>query len=75
MGQITLYLDDEIEKRMAQAAKKVGLSKSKWVASLIKNKINHEWPASVIKLAGAWKEMPEVKLKRSLAQDAPREAL
>ena len=35
MGQVTIYLEDEVEEKMSAAAKSEHLSKSKWVASLI----------------------------------------
>jgi hypothetical protein len=38
MGQVTIYLEDEIEKKMTAAAKTAHVSKSKWIASLIKGK-------------------------------------
>ena len=34
------------------------LSKSKWIADLIKEKATDEWPESVRKLAGTWKDFP-----------------
>lgn len=39
---------------MAKAAKSAHLSKSKWIAKLIKEKIVNDWPDSVTELAGAW---------------------
>jgi len=44
MGQVTIYLEDEVEEKMSAAAKSEHLSKSKWVASLIKAKVASEWP-------------------------------
>jgi len=45
MGQVTIYLEDEIENRMKTAAKSAHLSKSKWIAKLIREKVANEWPA------------------------------
>lgn len=36
MGQVTIYIDDETEKLMEAAAKSAGMSKSKWVAEVIR---------------------------------------
>ena len=75
MGQVTIYLEDEIEKKMSAAAKSERVSKSKWVASLIKAKVASEWPESVVRLAGAWKDLSLVEEGRaSLGQDIEREA-
>ena len=76
MGQVTIYLEDEIEKKMTAAAKTEHLSKSKWVASLIKAKVASEWPESITHLAGAWKDLSLAEEGRaSLGQDLKREAL
>ena len=76
MGQVTIYLEDEIEEKMSRAAKSEHLSKSKWIAGLIKAKVASEWPESVVQLAGAWKDLSLVEEGRaSLGQDVEREAL
>ena len=76
MGQVTIYLEDEIEEKMTAAAKSEHLSKSKWVASLIKAKVATEWPESISQLAGAWKDLALAGESRAeLGQDAERESL
>lgn len=76
MGQVTIYLEDEIEEKMTDAAKSAHLSKSKWVASLIREKIANEWPRSIIDLAGSWKDLPLAEEGRAkLGDDAEREKL
>lgn len=61
MGQVTIYLDDEIEKKMRDAAAQAGLSQSQWVATIIKKKIQTEWPESFKSLAGQWKDFPSLE--------------
>ena len=76
MGQVTIYLEDEVEEKMSAAAKAEHLSKSKWVASLIKAKVASEWPESITHLAGAWKDLSLAEEDRvSLGQDVERAAL
>ena len=58
MGQVTIYLDDEIESKMQESADAMKLSKRKCIADLIKEKVTDEWPESVRKLAGTWKDFP-----------------
>jgi len=58
MGQVAIYLDDEIESKMRESAEAMKLSKSKWIVDLIKEKVTDEWPESVRKLAGTWKDFP-----------------
>lgn len=76
MGQVTIYLEDEIEEKMTAAAKSVHLSKSKWVAGLIRAKVANEWPKSVVELAGAWKDLPLAEVGRAdIGHDVEREKL
>ena len=77
MGQVTIYLDKEIENKLKTAAKSSNLSVSKWVANIIKEKISTEWPADVVELAGSWKDnFPTLEEIRSTAgDDTEREAL
>ena len=51
MGQVTIYLEEEIEIKMIKAAESANLSKSKWIARLIQEKIAKEWPQSVVDMA------------------------
>ena len=76
MGQVTIYLDDEIEKRMTADAKAMKLSKSKWIANVIREKLVDEWPANVRELAGSWEDFPTLEEIRDTGQrDISREAL
>jgi predicted transcriptional regulator len=61
MSQVTIYLDDELENKMRAAAEAMNLSKSRWIAALIEEKLKNEWPASVIALAGAWEDFPTLE--------------
>ena len=76
MGQVTIYLEDEIESKMCASAKAMKLSKSRWIASVIKEKLVDEWPASVQELAGAWGDFPSLEeIRDNPRSDSPREEL
>ena len=76
MGQVTLYLDTETEKRMRAAAASVGISQSRWVAGLIRQETADQWPESIVKLAGAWPDMPtQEEIRADEGEDVPREPL
>jgi hypothetical protein len=76
MGQVTIYLDAETEKKMINIVKKSGISKSKWIAALIKEKTADTWPDHIIELAGAWKDFPTVEdIRSGMGNDAQRELL
>ena len=76
MGQVTLYLDTDTERAMKKAAGAAGVSLSRWVAGLIREKASGEWPRSIAKLAGAWADMPEIaELRAAMGKDVPREPI
>jgi predicted transcriptional regulator len=64
MSQITLYLDDATQALVDRAAKANGLSKSRWVAEIIRKYVDHEWPQDCLALAGRFSDFP-------LPEDAP----
>ncbi len=76
MGQITIYIDDELEARIRAEAKAMRISQSKLVARLIKEKMAKKWPPSIAKLAGAWQDLPTAEeIRDSLGQDVAREKI
>jgi type VI protein secretion system component VasK len=76
MGQVTIYLDDENEKRLKAAAKSAGMPVSRWVAHLVEEKTRTVWPESVRQLAGAWQDFPDLEtIRASEGEDSGRESL
>lgn len=76
MGQITIYLDKELEEKLRALVQARQISQSKWIAQLIREKLQTEWPESVLALAGAWPDFPtREELRAGLGQDAPRETV
>ena len=76
MGQVTIYLEDEIENKMVEAAQSSHLSKSKWIAQLIQEKVDSQWPLSVREASGAWDDFPSAEeLRENIGEDTKRESL
>lgn len=76
MGQVTIYLEDEIEKKMIENAKAMKLSKSKWIANVIREKLVEEWPAAVREMPGDWQDFPTAdELRDDQPPDVEREAI
>ena len=76
MGQITIYLDDDVEEKMIEAARIAKLSKSKWIAGVISERVATEWPSSIIALEGAWKDLPITEeMRQHYGKDVKREDL
>lgn len=75
MSQVTIYLEDELAKKMRERIKGEGVSQSQWIAKLIEEKLGHSWPISVRALAGAWPDFPEMEaLRQDQGRDHPRES-
>lgn len=73
MSQVTIYLDADTAARMRKAAKAAGVSQSRWIARLIRQKTANEWPEAVRRLAGAWPDLPSPEeLRRTVGKDARR---
>lgn len=74
MGQVTIYIDSETEQKLNLMIKKSGLSKSKWIAELIKEKASRKWPDEIAHMAGSWKDFPLAEdLRQNLGNDSQRE--
>ena len=74
MGQLTIYIDEDTERKMLKMVQKRGLSKSRWIAELIREKASTTWPENVVKLAGAWKDLPTAEqIRREMGKDTRRE--
>jgi len=76
MGQMTIYLEDDLENKIRAAAKSKRVSQSKWISTLIKERMVDEWPQSIISCAGSWKDALEADgVRDSLGTDVVREPL
>mgnify|MGYP000390616386 CR=1 FL=1 len=76
MGQVTVYLDNEVEKLMKQAAKAAGMPVSRWLSELVRAKTRTDWPQEVRDAVGAWADFPDAdQLRAGQGQDLLREAL
>ncbi|HXB69323.1 MAG TPA: hypothetical protein VNY05_13825 [Candidatus Acidoferrales bacterium] len=76
MSQLTIYLPDEVEKKVRKVAKAQKMSVSHWIADQVKDKVAKSLPQSWIDAAGAFPDFPEVdELRKGYGKDAPRESL
>lgn len=76
MAQLTIYLDDETAARMKQAAREAGVSRSHWVAEVIREKTSAEWPESLRRAIGTWEDdFPRAEeIRAGLGEDTPRKS-
>lgn len=76
MSQVTIYLDEETARSARAAAAAAGLSVSRWITDLIRERASTEWPRDVAALAGLWPDFPLAEgLRRDRPEDVDREGL
>ncbi len=74
MGQVTIYIDADTEKKMMASVKAAKVSKSRWITAVIREKVATEWPVAVTRLSGAWTDFPSIEAIRSgFGKDVKRE--
>jgi hypothetical protein len=76
MGQVTIYLDSDTEKKARAAARAERVSLSRWVAGRIERGTKSEWPEDFRKLAGSWPDAPSVEeIRAKYGKDVKRSRL
>ena len=74
MAQVTLYLDDKTAANMKKAARAAGVSQSRWLADLVRQKTAREWAESIVRLFGAWPDLETTpKLRKGQGRDIRRQ--
>ncbi len=76
MSQLTIYLDDESSRSARAAAAAAGVSVSRWISDLIRQRAGTEWPQDIATLAGCWPDFPLAEdLRQGHPSDTEREGL
>jgi hypothetical protein len=74
MAQLTLYLDDQLQTKLRQAAEQRKVSQSQFVAELIRKATADEWPPGALDWIGSMPDFPTAEeLRAGLPPDLPRE--
>ena len=73
MSQVTFNLDKDTQMLVERAARASGMSKSRWVAEIIRKYAAEEWSDDCLKLAGRFADFPlREDSPASPAPDVPR---
>jgi len=77
MSQVTIYMNESIEKKVKELAKSMNMSISKYITTLLEEKTNTEWSSEVQNLCGVWSDFPSLSALREneSATDVPRQSL
>ncbi len=74
MGQITIYINNELEKRIKELASSQNTSLSKYISTVLEKNISNKWDPKVKDLAGSWGDFPTAQeIRESSATDIKRE--
>lgn len=74
MPQLNLYVDDELMEQIRRAADTADLSISRYVAQLVRRKIENEWPENFFEeVLGGWQGEPLARAPQGTSEE--REAL
>ena len=61
MAQVTIYIPNDLESQVKAMASSLNISISKFISTLIEQKVQNEWSHSSKKLAGAWDDFQELQ--------------
>ncbi len=64
MAQLHCYVPDNIAAKFKQKAEQVNLSTSKYLALLIRQEIEEEWPDNYFDIFGSWEGEPLERSKQ-----------
>jgi len=74
MAQVTIYISNDLESQIKAMASSLNISISKFISTLLEQKVQNEWSYSSRKLAGSWDDFPTLQeIRANQGQDAQRE--
>jgi len=74
MAQVTIYIPNDLESQIKAMASSLNISISKFISTLLEQKVQNEWSYSSRKLAGSWDDFPTLQeIRANQGKDAQRE--
>ena len=74
MAQVTIYISNDLESQIKAMASSLNISISKFISTLLEQKVQNEWSYSSRKLAGSWDDFPTLQeIRANQGQDSQRE--
>ena len=74
MAQVTIYIPNDLEKKIKEKSKELNISISKFITKLLEQKVQNSWSKETKKLVGAWDDFVDAKdLREPKAKDIKRE--
>jgi len=74
MAQVTIYIPNDLEVQIKAMAGSLNISISKFISTILEQKVQNEWSSSSRKLAGIWDDFPTLEeIRANQGTDAERE--
>ncbi|EJF05992.1 hypothetical protein ThvES_00019390 [Thiovulum sp. ES] len=74
MAQITIYMNSSLEEKVKEVASSMNLSISKFIASILEERVSSEWSSEIQNLSGSWRTFPDLEeIRKSEVEDTKRE--
>jgi antitoxin component of RelBE/YafQ-DinJ toxin-antitoxin module len=74
MAQVTIYIPNDLESQIKAMASSLNISISKFISTLLEQKIKNEWSPEVKNIAGSWDDFPTLQeIRANQGQDVRRE--
>jgi len=75
MAQVTIYIPNELESKVKSMASSLNVSISKFISTMLEQKVNTQWHTTSKKLAGSWDAFPSLEeIRANEGKDPSREA-
>lgn len=74
MAQVTIYIPNDLESQIKEMAGSLNISISKFISTILEQKVKNEWSSSSHRLAGAWDDFPTLlEIRTNQGHDVKRE--
>jgi len=74
MAQVTIYIPNDLESQIKEMAKSLNISISKFISTILEQKVKNEWSNESRKLGGSWDDFPTLEeIRANQGQDVQRE--
>ncbi|MEA3491812.1 MAG: CopG family transcriptional regulator [Campylobacterota bacterium] len=74
MAQVTINIDPTLETQIKDMADSLNLSISKYISSVLEEKVNSKWNPNIKQLSGSWSSFPTIdEIRENKAEDIKRE--
>jgi hypothetical protein len=74
MAQVTIYIPNNLESQIKMMASSLNISISKYISTILEQKVQNEWSSNSRKLAGSWDDFPTLQeIRTNQGNDVQRE--